>query len=84
MICQLQAADLLIVAGTSLKVSSASRLIRCFREPRMVSLNNEETAFDDRAAMVIHAPLDVVFAAVWPMGQLRVPCGTNFFAYYQT
>lgn len=64
---QIRQSDLLVIAGTSLRVSSASRLLRCFRGERLVILNNEETAMDGRADLIIRGPLSGIFQEIWPV-----------------
>lgn len=54
-------ADLLIVAGTSLKVQPANRLINYFRGENLVLINKEITDFDSRADLVINQNLGEVF-----------------------
>ena len=49
---EINRADLLLIGGTSLKVSSAPRLLDRFRG-RMVIINDEPTPFDGRAELVI-------------------------------
>ena len=63
---ELNKSDLLIVAGTSLKVSSAHRLLKNYKG-RMVILNLDPTPYDDRAELVINEPLSPVFRALWPI-----------------
>jgi NAD-dependent deacetylase len=57
---EINACDLLIVGGTSLKVSSAGRLLKGF-SGRMVIMNNEPTAMDDRADLIIRGESIVAF-----------------------
>lgn len=57
---ELHACDLLIVGGTSLRVSSAGRLLDRFRG-RMAILNNEETAMDDRADLLVRCQITDAF-----------------------
>ena len=47
-------ADVLIVGGTSLVVYPAAGLIRYFRGRKLILINKEETAMDQRADQVIH------------------------------
>lgn len=58
---ELRACDLLLVAGTSLRVSSAGRLLEGF-EGRMVIMNDAPTAMDARADLLIRGELTWVFA----------------------
>ena len=64
---ELNKSDLLIVAGTSLKVSSAHRLLKNYKG-RMVILNLDPTPYDDRADLVINEKLRPIFEELWPMG----------------
>lgn len=57
--------DLLIAGGTSLKVSSAPRLLDRYRG-KLVIVNDEPTPYDARAALVINAPIAEVFSRIWP------------------
>ena len=56
--------DLLIAAGTSLRVSSAGRLLDRFRG-MLVILNNDETALDDRADLIVRGKMGEIFSALW-------------------
>lgn len=64
---ELSKSDLLIVAGSSLQVSSAHRLLKNYRG-RMVILNLDPTPYDERANLVIHDRLRTIFEELWPMG----------------
>ena len=55
-------ADLLIVAGTSLTVYPAAGLLRYFRGNKLVLINREATAYDDRADLVFHDSLGDIFS----------------------
>lgn len=55
-------ADMLIVAGTSLMVSTASSLVSLFSGKYLVIINNTETAYDYKANLVIHDDLTKVFS----------------------
>ncbi len=57
----IMAADLLIVAGTSLTVYPAAGLLRYFRGRHLVLINRDETPCDDRADLVLHKSLGDVF-----------------------
>ena len=57
----IRAADLLMVAGTSLTVYPAAGLIQCYRGNRLVLINRDVTPFDDEANLVIHDNLGNVF-----------------------
>ena len=50
----IQAADLLIVGGTSLTVYPAAGLIRYYTGQRLVLINRDETPYDDYANLVLH------------------------------
>lgn len=50
----ISSADLLIVGGTSLIVYPAAGLINYFNGKNLVLINKDETAYDDRADLVIH------------------------------
>ena len=60
---ELKSADLLIIGGTSLKVSSAPRLLDRFRG-RMVIINDEPTPFDGRADVVIRWRIAEAFECI--------------------
>ena len=55
------AADLLIVAGTSLTVWPAAGMIRYYRGSRLVLINRDETPYDREADLVLHEKLGDVF-----------------------
>ncbi len=57
----IQEADLLIVAGTSLRVYPASGLIHYFKGKHLVLLNKEKTTYDEKADLVIHESLGNIF-----------------------
>lgn len=63
---ELNNSDLLIVAGSSLKVSSAHRLLKGYKG-RMVILNGDPTPYDERAELVINGPLGDIFRLLWPI-----------------
>ncbi len=67
LIKELNRADLLIVAGSSLKVSSAHRLLKNYKG-RLVILNLDPTPYDSRADLVINSGLRPVFEELWPLG----------------
>jgi len=56
------AADLLLVAGTSLTVYPAAGLIRYYRGKQLVLINRDETPYDSYADLVFHCDLGAVFA----------------------
>lgn len=55
-------ADLLIVAGTSLRVYPAAGLVEYYRGDKMVLINQDATPYDSRADLVLHERLGSVFA----------------------
>lgn len=54
-------ADMLIIAGTSLKVYPANTYINYFRGKYLVVINNDETFIDDYASLVINENINDVF-----------------------
>lgn len=62
---EINRSDLLIAGGTSLKVSSAPRLLDRYRG-KLVIVNDEPTPYDERAALVINAPIAEAFSRIWP------------------
>ena len=62
---EINRSDLLIAGGTSLKVSSAPRLLDRYRG-KLVIINDEPTPYDSRADLVINAGISEVFARIWP------------------
>ena len=54
-------ADVLIVAGTSLRVSTAGALVEEFRGDHLVILNDTPTPYDDLAELIIREPLGDIF-----------------------
>ena len=60
----IQAADLLIVGGTSLTVYPAAGLIRYYTGQRLVLINRDETPYDDYANLVLHESLGDVFSQI--------------------
>ncbi len=61
-IAAIAAADLLIVAGTSLTVYPAAGLLRYFRGKHLVLINRDATPYDSAADLVLHAYLGDVFS----------------------
>lgn len=59
---EIQKADLLIVAGTSLTVEPASSLVKLFNGKYFVIINLDETLYDKYANLVINRPLGEVFS----------------------
>jgi NAD-dependent deacetylase len=62
----LEAADTLIVGGTSLVVYPAAGLLHAFGGGRVVLINKEPTGFDHRASLVLHAPIGEALGAAVP------------------
>jgi NAD-dependent deacetylase len=60
-------ADLLIIGGTSLVLSSARSLLRPFHGAHLVILNEDPTPLDDQADLVIHQKLGEVFGQISPV-----------------
>ena len=54
-------ADLLIVAGTSLRVYPAAGLVNYYRGNRLVLINRDATAYDQIADLVFHESLGDIF-----------------------
>lgn len=63
---ELHRSDLLLVAGSSLHVSSARRLLNAY-QGKLVILNQDPTPYDARADLVIRGRLGPVFEMLWPM-----------------
>lgn len=61
---KLQAADALIVLGTSLVVNPAAYLTTHFRGKDFVIINNDKTPFDDEASLVINEDMTDVINAI--------------------
>ena len=55
-------AELMIVAGTSLTVHPAASLLQYFRGNKLVLINRDVTAYDDRAGLVFHESLGDIFS----------------------
>lgn len=60
----LQRADMLIVGGTSLVVYPAAGLVDLFPGDRLVLINKQANALDERASLVIHGPIGEVMQAI--------------------
>ncbi len=58
----IRAADMLIVAGTSLTVYPAAGLINYYRGNRLVLINRDETPYDGYADLVLHERLGDIFS----------------------
>ena len=61
-IAAIEAADMLIVAGTSLTVYPAAGLIKYYKGDRLVLINRDETPYDSYADLVLHKSLGEVFS----------------------
>ena len=61
---ELNACDLLVIGGTSLRVSSAVRLLRNLNNKRIVIINNEPTALDDKADLILRRQIGDVFREI--------------------
>lgn len=57
------AADTLLIGGTSLNVYPAAGLLRYFRGRDLVIINQSPTPFDDRAALLIRSDIATVLSA---------------------
>ena len=58
----IESADLLIIGGTSLSVYPAAGLIDVYRGRHVVLVNKSATPRDDRADLILRAPIGQVFA----------------------
>ena len=65
-VADIQAADLLIIGGTSLAVYPAAGLINYYRGSRLVLINKSTTPYNDRVSLAINLPIGQV------LGQIRV------------
>lgn len=63
-IYQIEQADTLIVAGTSLTVYPAAYYLRYFREKRLIIINNENTQYDNNAYLVLNRNFTEVMTKV--------------------
>lgn len=63
-ILEIQNADMLIIAGTSLTVYPASGLINYFRGRNLVLINKDTTPYDNRANLVINESLGKIFEKI--------------------
>lgn len=57
-------AELIIIGGTSLAVYPAAGLLRYFRGNNIVLINRDETAYDDRADLILRDKIGEVMSAV--------------------
>ncbi|NIZ46564.1 NAD-dependent protein deacylase [Entomospira nematocerorum] len=60
----LQTADLLIVAGTSLRVYPAASFVDYFNGEHTVIINKEQTSYDHRAQLCFHSSLGEIFQQI--------------------
>lgn len=60
----IQAADMLIIGGTSLVVYPAAGLVRYYQGDRLVLINKDATPYDTKADLVLHAPIGQVLSQV--------------------
>ena len=63
-VADIQAADLLIIGGTSLAVYPAAGLINYYRGSRLVLINKSPTPYDDRASLAINRPIGEVLGQI--------------------
>ena len=63
-IFQLLSCDLLIIAGTGLLEYPAAAIVHLYHGRKMVLINPEPTELEERANLVIHAPIHEVMAAL--------------------
>lgn len=61
---KIEAADTMIVAGTSLTVYPAANLIRYFNGDSLILINKDETPLDDMADLVIHGKVGEVLSKI--------------------
>ena len=63
-IYQIEQADTLIVAGTSLTVYPAAYYLRYFRGKNLIIINNENTQYDNNASLVLNSNFTDVMTKV--------------------
>ncbi len=63
-VADIQAADLLIIGGTSLAVYPAAGLINYYRGSRLVLINKSPTPYDNRASLAINLPIGEVLGQI--------------------
>ena len=63
-VADIQAADLLIIGGTSLAVYPAAGLINYFRGNRLVLINKSPTPYDGRAGLAVNLPIGQVLGQI--------------------
>ena len=64
---ELSRAELVLIAGTSMKLASVQKLFRSAKKARLVILNDEPTDFDDKADLIIRGRLIEIFQSIWPL-----------------
>jgi NAD-dependent deacetylase len=65
-ITQLEAADTLIVGGTSLVVYPAAGLVQAFGGRNLILINTQATAMDSAAALIVREPIGQALGAAVP------------------
>ena len=63
-VADIQAADLLIIGGTSLAVYPAAGLINYYQGSRLVLINKSPTPYDGRASLAINLPIGEVLGQI--------------------
>ncbi len=63
-LADIQAADMLIIGGTSLAVYPAASLVQYYRGKRLVLINKSPTPYDSRAGLLIAQPIGQVLGGV--------------------
>ncbi|MCI8687415.1 MAG: NAD-dependent protein deacylase [Lawsonibacter sp.] len=63
-VADIQAADLLIIGGTSLAVYPAAGLINYYRGSQLVLINKSPTPYDGRASLAINLPIGEVLGQI--------------------
>ena len=63
-VADIQAANLLIIGGTSLAVYPAAGLINYYRGSRLVLINKSPTPYDGRASLAINLPIGEVLGQI--------------------
>ena len=63
-VADIQAADLLIIGGTSLAVYPAAGLINYYQGSRLVLINKSPTPYDNRASLAINLPIGEVLGQI--------------------
>ena len=60
----ISAADMLIIAGTSLTVYPAASLVHYFRGKYLVLINRDPTPLDDRTSLTLHGKVGEILAQI--------------------